>query len=72
MRKIPASQGQTFLSRLLHDVERGDTVIITRNGRAIARLVPDGRPTQAKIDEAVESIEALGRRMGRIAIEEPL
>jgi antitoxin (DNA-binding transcriptional repressor) of toxin-antitoxin stability system len=63
---------QSFSLQLLDDVDRGDTVIITRNGRAIARLVADRRRSQTEIDEAIESIKALGRRTGKIAIEELL
>lgn len=31
---------KTHLSRLLHDVEAGDEVIITRGDKPVARLVP--------------------------------
>jgi prevent-host-death family protein len=41
MREISASEAKTHLPRLLGDVERGETIIITRHGRPIARLVPE-------------------------------
>ena len=33
-------QAKTHLSRLLEEVEAGDEVVIARNGRPVARLVP--------------------------------
>jgi prevent-host-death family protein len=41
MRQIQASEARTHLPRLLDEVERGETLIITRHGRAIARIVPE-------------------------------
>ncbi len=59
MRKIAASEAKACLSELLDKVERGETVVITRRGRAIARLVPDETARQGEIDEALEGIKAL-------------
>jgi prevent-host-death family protein len=47
-------------------VERGETVVITRHGRAIARIVPEAQRRQAEIDRAIESIKALRQRTGKI------
>lgn len=46
MKEVPATEAKAQLARLLSDVERGETITITRHGRAIARLVP------AEADEA--------------------
>jgi prevent-host-death family protein len=40
MREIQASEAKTHLPQLLDAVERGETIIITRHGRSVARLVP--------------------------------
>ena len=46
MREIQASEAKTHLPQLLDEVERGETIVITRHVRAIARIVPEGhRPT---------------------------
>jgi prevent-host-death family protein len=37
---VGAYEAKTNLPRLLDQVERGDTVTITKHGRAVARLVP--------------------------------
>jgi len=66
MREIQASEAKTHLPQLLDDVERGETVVITRHGRPIARLVPETDRRQAEIDEAVTSLQA--RRHGATSI----
>jgi prevent-host-death family protein len=67
------SEAKTHLPQILDDVERGETVVITRHGRRIARLVPEATRRQTEIDEAVESILALRKRLkGKITLEEIL
>jgi prevent-host-death family protein len=52
-------------AELLDEVERGRTVRITRHGKAIARIVPEGEGRSA------EAVEALERRR-RLDIPERL
>lgn len=59
MRDIRASEAKTHLPQLLDDVERGDTIRITRHGQPIARLVPEVDRRQADIDQAVAGIRAM-------------
>ncbi len=56
MREIRASEAKTHLPRLLDEVEGGETLVITRHGRAIARIVPELDRQQEKIDEAMDAI----------------
>ncbi len=72
MREIQASDAKTHLPQLLDDVERGETLIITRHGRAIARIVPEAHRRQEEIDEAVEAIKELRKRTGKITLDELL
>jgi len=62
------------LSRLLDDIERGETIIITRHGRAIARIIPEAHRRQREIGEALADIKELGKEIGRkhgpISVEE--
>jgi antitoxin (DNA-binding transcriptional repressor) of toxin-antitoxin stability system len=41
MRKIPELEAQADFDCLLDDVENGESVLITRDGRTIARIVPN-------------------------------
>jgi prevent-host-death family protein len=70
MREIQASEAKTHLPRLLDDVERGETLIITRHGRPIARIIPDVDRRQDEIDRAMANIKALRRRTGKITLDE--
>ena len=71
MRQVGVYEAKTHLPRLLNDVEHGETVIITRHGRPIARLVPvEGR--QRTVSEVIESIREFrkGHTLGDITIKE--
>lgn len=70
MRHIPASEAKAHLLQILDDVERGETLIITRHGRAIARIVPEADRRQEEMDKAIESIKARRNRAPRITVEE--
>ncbi len=72
MRTMQASEARARLLQILDDVERGETIVITRHGRAIVRLIPESRRRQEVVDKAIESIKALGRRHGKITVEELL
>ena len=55
--EVEASEVKAHLARPLDEVERGETVIITRHGRAIARIIPEAHRRQQEIDEAIADIE---------------
>jgi prevent-host-death family protein len=70
MREIQASEAKTHLPQLLNEVERGETLIITRHGRAIARIVPEVDRRREEVESAIASIQARRKRMGRITFAE--
>jgi prevent-host-death family protein len=72
MREIRASEAKTHLPQLLDEVERGETLVITRHGRAIARIVPEAQQRQEEIDVAIEGIKALRKRTGKFTLDEIL
>ena len=72
MREIQASEAKVHLPRLLDQVERGETLIITRHGRPIARLVPEVDRLQEEIDKSLAGIQELRKRTGRITVAELL
>lgn len=72
MRQVQASEAKTHLLQLLDEVERGETLIITRHGRPIARLAPELDRRQAEIDHAIAGIQMCRRSIGRITTEEIL
>ena len=72
MREVQASEAKARLLQLLDDVERGETLIITRHGRAIARIVPEADRRQEEIDKAIANIRALRQRNRKVTIKELL
>lgn len=72
MREVQASEAKARLPQLLDEVEHGETIIVTRHGRPIARIVPESDCRQAEIDQAIESIKALRKRTGKISVEDLL
>ena len=72
MREIQTSEAKTHLPQLLDDVERGETLIITRRGRRIARVVPEVDRRQEEIDKALAGIRELRQRTGRITVKQLL
>jgi prevent-host-death family protein len=57
MPTVTSEEAETHLPRLLERVERGETIIITRHGRAVARLV--SATLTAPQPEIVDVIEAM-------------
>ena len=72
MREIQASDAKTHLPQLLDDVERGETLVITRHGRPIARLTPEVDRRREETDQAIAAITALRRRTGKVTVAELL
>ena len=46
MGTVNVREAKTHLSRLLKRVEAGEEIVVARNGKAVARLVPIGRATR--------------------------
>jgi prevent-host-death family protein len=72
MDTIQASEAKTHFLRILDKVERGATVVITRRGRAIARLTPEPVIDGERVRQAIEGMKALRKKIGRLSLEEIL
>jgi prevent-host-death family protein len=72
VREIQASDAKARLSQLLDEVERGETIVITRHGRAIARIIPEADRRRQEIDEALAHIRELRKHTGEVSLEELL
>ncbi len=58
---IGAFEAKTHLSELLDRVEQGEELVITRRGRAVARLVPAVAAARIRAAEADIRLRALRR-----------
>lgn len=67
MRTVQDTDAQ--LNSLLDEVELGETVVITRLGRPVARLVPERRERAAH-EDVIEAIRAFRETMPRLSLDE--
>ena len=59
---VGAFEAKTHLSTLLERVSRGEEVLIKRDGKVVARLVPAGTTDCSDIDKTIAKLKAtLGR-----------
>jgi prevent-host-death family protein len=72
MRSIQAAEAKTHLSSLLDEVERGETIVITRHGKPIARLVPDADDRRARVARLKAEIEEFRKTAPKLTVEEIL
>lgn len=72
MKTVSASTAKAQLLGLLDDVERGDTVVITRHGKAIARLVPNADRRSDEIGRIFAEIEGIRKQTKPVTAEEIL
>lgn len=71
MKRVGVYEAKTQLPRLLDEVERGETITITRHGRPVAQLVPVGGRRRS-VQEAIEALEAFRQThtLGDITVQE--
>lgn len=50
IRSVSVAEAKSHLSEILARVEAGEEVVITRRGKAVARLKPERRPTSIAPD----------------------
>lgn len=72
MRTICASEAKIHFLRLLDDVERGESIAITRYGKPVAYLSPRPEDKPERVRRAVESIMEIRKRTKPMSIEEIL
>ena len=59
MSEIGAYEAKTHLPKLLARVEKGESFVITRHGRAVAELTPMGKQDQKGIRRAIADLRSL-------------
>ena len=72
MREVQSSDAKARLPQLLDAVERGETIIITRHGRAIARIVPEVDSQAAETRKAMDRIAVFRQTMPDLSLDEIL
>jgi len=67
MRSVPIAEFKDHISELIAAAEAGDEIVITRHGKAAARLGPvlDRAERQRRAHEAAESLKTMREKMRR-------
>lgn len=61
MDSVGTFDAKTHLSQLLDRVERGERIVITRNGKPVADLVPHDETADPALQRRAKAVEALLR-----------
>jgi prevent-host-death family protein len=72
MRQVQSSVAKAKFAELLDAVERGETIIITRRGEAIARIEPEAEARRKRVEEAFRRIDAIRKQNLPVTLEELL
>jgi prevent-host-death family protein len=73
MKRVQASEAKAKFAELLDQVEQGETVIITRHGKIVARLEPaEPVDADARGREAMKRIMEARKTAPSVSIEELL
>jgi len=65
MATVTAFDAKTRFGELLDRVTHGEEIVITRHDKPVARIIPEGRPKLAEIQQAVRDLRALRSAMAK-------
>lgn len=60
MKQMTAVEAKTNFGSVLDAVEEGEEILVTRNGKEVARIVPASRPRISR-EEAVERLKTFAK-----------
>ena len=72
MRHVGSYQAKTHLPALLKEVEKGETIVITRRGVPIAHLVPAAASKGEAVREVIARMREARARRAKVSLEEIL
>lgn len=70
-KQIGAFEAKTHFSALIHAAERGETVVVTKNGKPVAQIGPvaESEPS-VKPAEAMKALFAINARAGGTKLQD--
>jgi prevent-host-death family protein len=74
MREITAAEAERDFGSILKEVEDGETILVSREGKAIARMTPVASPRydSAEAKRALAKLAQIRARSSPVTIEEVL
>ena len=72
MTEVGAFEAKTHLAHLLDQVERGETITITRHGRPVAQLIPAGGLSRDDCRQAIAELKVrcASQTLGGLSVRE--
>ena len=65
MKFVGTYEAKTHLPSLLNEVENGQSIIITKRGKVIAKIVPATDAEQRDVKQVIAEFRAYSQRQGR-------
>jgi prevent-host-death family protein len=63
MATVTALEAKTRFRELLDRVSRGEEIIITKDEKPVARMVPEGQPSLRRVQNAVKELRAFRQEL---------
>lgn len=70
MKEIGSYEAKTHLPEILRAVEKGETYIVTRRGRAVARIIPPKAEAPEKVQYVIEGIKSRRKALPKMSAQE--
>ncbi|WP_208948534.1 type II toxin-antitoxin system Phd/YefM family antitoxin [Segnochrobactrum spirostomi] len=68
MGEVQLAEAKANLTQLIDSVESGETIVITRDGKAVARIIPEMEQGAVKTRTAMQEIAAFRQTMPSIGL----
>ena len=65
IKSVGSYEAKTHLPRLLAEVEQGQSILITKRGKVIAKIVPASEAGPPDVKQLIAEFRAYSRRQGR-------
>jgi prevent-host-death family protein len=72
METFQAAEAKTHFLRILDAVEGGESVVITRHGKPVARIIPETQIDQERVKRAMDAIREIRNRTKPVSLQEIL
>ncbi len=72
MKHVSLADARANIAELLDEVERGETVTISRDGAGSQELAPPANVRSADVVQAIEELKQLRKANGPVTVEEIL
>lgn len=72
MRSIQSSEAKAKFAELLDQVAAGETLVITRRGEPVARIVPEPQASDLARQKVFNDIVALRRTLPKLSLDDIL